>query len=511
MEADGAFARQDYGRARALYEEAVRRAPEAVHALRRLAMLQSRDGELGASIANYRRALALQPGDPELSLDLARALSSNREFAESIAIHQGLRVARPDDARVLLGLGEALFRKGRFAEAEAVYRDMVDRKIEPILAHLGRARILAWQGRLDLAESYYRDVLRADPGNVEARLGLARAHHGQGLDRAALAQIDNIVVDHPSNRDAVALQKTIHEALRPRGTIDASRSSGRDDNRVDGATTTCSFMAEPQTSIRIALSTYRAELGGLEARAQVLTAGLTSRPLRPLTFHARLGAARQEDSSGGGRVVAVGGGSLGWQVGPRLALLGSGSREAMLDTAPLIDRGLRIDQAEVRLEYLFRPAWQLAGRSGYAVYSDGNARRSAGASLQARLPRAHPWVAATLDASYRAFDDDRDGGYFDPLRFDSELLTVAVWDDHLDGRVFWRIEGTYGRQDFRVAAGAAAPAGAGERVQAVSASLGATLGSRATLEAFYSRSDYALQLATGSEARSSGFSLRYRF
>jgi pentatricopeptide repeat protein len=510
-EADAAFAREDFKRARALYEEAVRRAPDAVHPLRRLALLQSWDGETEMAIANYRRALALEPANPDLALDLAKTLSSNKEFGEAIRIYEGLRAARPDDSRVLLGLGQALSLKGRFADAEVVYRDMVERKIEPLQAHLGRARILAWQGRLELAESYYRDVLRADPGNVEARLGIARAHHGQGLDRTALAQIDNLVLDHPSNREALALQKTIHEALRPRGAIDASRSDDSEDNRIDGTTAACTFMAEPQTAVRIALSTYRAELGPLETRAGVLTAGLTSRLLRPLTFQARLGAVRQEDFGGGSRVVAVGGGFIRWQVGPRLALVGSGSREAMLDTAPLIDRGLRIDQAEARLEYRFRPAWILAGSAGYAIYSDDNARLAAGVSLQARLPRAHPRVAATLDARYRAFDEDLDSGYFDPLRYDSELLTVAVWDDYRDGRLYWRIEGTYGRQDFETAAGSAAPAGAGDRVMAVQASLGAGLGSRATLEAYYSRGDHALQLATGSEARSSGFSLRYRF
>jgi pentatricopeptide repeat protein len=511
QEADAAFAREDYARARALYEEAVRRAPRAIHPLRRLAMLQSWDGDLRASIENYRRALALRPADLDLSLELAKVLSRNRQDAEAIAIYEGLRATHPDDPQLLLGLGQVLSRKGRYAEAEALYRDMVERKIEPIQAHLGRARILGWQGQNDLAESYYRDVLRADAANVEARIGLARVHHSQGLDRTARAQIDNIVIDHPSNGDAAELQKAIHQALRPRGELDASRTGDSDANRVDAATAACTFMAEPQTSVRIALSTYQADHDGLGARSQVLTAGLTSRPLRPLTFHARVGAVRQEDFSDGTRVVAVGGGFLRWQVGPRLALAGNGGREAMLDTASLIDRGLRIDLAEVRLEYRFRPAWLLGGQAGYATYSDGNARQSAGASLQYRLPGAHPWVAATLDARYRAFGEDKDNGYFDPPRYDSELLSVSVWDEYRDGRVFWRIEGTYGRQDFDTAAGQAGTAGADDRVRAVYASLGASLGARASVEAFYARSDDALQLATGLEATRSGFTCRYRF
>jgi tetratricopeptide (TPR) repeat protein len=528
-DADAAFTREDHPGARALYEQALRLDPKAIHPLRRLALLQSWSGELRSSIATYRRALTLLPGDFELSLGLARVLSWNHDLSESIRIYRELRQTAPADPRVLLGLGQALSWRGRYAEADAVYRDMEDRKIEPIQAHLGRARILGWQGRLDEALTFYRDVMRADPGNLEARVGLARVHHWQGLDRAALAQADNVVLDHPENAEAKELREAIRLSLHPRAELEASRSNDSDSNRVDGATATCTFMAEPQTSVRIAYSAYRAEFRCEDAGfcdepglavgevvgtdAQVVTGGLTSRIVGPLTFHARAGAAREETFNGGTRLVAVGGGFLRWQVGPRFAMVGNGGREAMLDTAPLIDRGLRVDTADVRLEHRFRPAWLLSGGVGYGSYSDGNARQSAGAAIEWRLPRANPWIAATFDVRYRGFNVNKNNGYFDPLRYQSELLTMLIWDDHQDGRITWRVEGTYGRQDFDLGLPPPSDDSAEahhDTVQAVSGTVAVGMGPRATLEAFYSRSDYALQVATGFVATRAGFTLRIR-
>jgi hypothetical protein len=143
-----------------------------------------------------------------------------------------------------------------------------------------------------------------------------------------------------------------------------------------------------------------------------------------------------------------------------------------------------------------------------ASYSDGNARRTAGAALEWRAPRSHPWVSAVFDARYRAFNADRDNGYFDPLRYDSELVTVAIWDDYRDGRFYWRIEGTYGRQAFTV--GAAAPRD--DTVQGGSALAGINFAAgRASFEASYTRSDYALNVANGFTYSRSGFFFRYRF
>ena len=491
-EADAAYERDDYAAARPLYDEVARRDPGSVRALHRLALLESWDGDLKESIGHYRMARALEPDDPG----------------------------------ILLGLAQTLAWKGRYAEAEAIYSDMVTRRIAPIKAHLGHALVLSWKGDLEEAATYYRDVLKADPGNLDARLGLARVYHWEGLNRVAREQADHLVTDHPESREALELQKTIHDTLRPLGEASGFRYSDRDSNRVDLGTLSHTFMAEEQTSIRIDYTNLRAEYrcqdalfcdepgigaGDLaEARAQILQAGLTARIIRPLTFQARLGAVRQETFGDDARTLLIGGGTIRWQVGPRFALAASGGREALLDTAPLIDRGIRVDSGDIRLEHRFHPSWTLTGSAGYGTYSDGNFRQSAGVSLQVTLPVARPHASLLLDARYRRFHEDLDNAYFDPLRYDSELLTLALWDQYRKGRIFWRIEATFGRQDFDTGAGAI-QAGTDDTVQAFHVSAGAALGADATLELFYAQSDYALQLATGFSSSRSGFNFRLRF
>lgn len=495
-EADAALDRGEHARARDLYAEAVRRNPASVHALRRLALLQSRDGELDRAGVNLRRAIALAPEDSGLSLDLARILSL----------------------------------RGRYDEAEAIYVGLQDRKVARIEAHLGRALLRSLKGEYDEASRFYHDILRASPGSLQARVGMVRIRHRQGLHRSAREQINNIVLDHPDSREARALQSEIHETLRPRATADGFRFSDADGNRVDVAALSTTFRAEPQTTIRIALTGYAAEfrcedrnrcdqaappLGSfsrvVKNEAATLVGSLTSLVIRPLTFHARVGAAWQVDFGGDSRMVGIGGGFIRWEVGPRLALSGSGGREALLDTAVLIDRGIRVDTAEVSLDYQMAPSWMLLGKVGYGSYSDSNSRKSASAGITWTLRAANPGVRALIDLRYRTFSADRDNGYFDPLRFDSELLTVTVWDEYRDRRLFWRIEGTYGRQDFDLGAGMRVEAGNNDKVLAAHARFGLSLGARATLETFYSSSDYALQQATGFKSSRSGFDFRLRF
>jgi tetratricopeptide (TPR) repeat protein len=528
---DAAFAREDYKEARHLYEEASRAGGQDAHLLSRLALLQSWDGDLGESVENYRRAITMTPDDFDLRLELARVLTWKNDLGEAIDVYQGLRQKRPEDARVLLGLARAFGWKGSYAAADAIYVEMETKHIDPIKAHVGRGDLLAWQGDYVRAAHMYRDALRAEPGNLEARISQTRLEHWQGLERAAHAQADNIVLDHPESREARALQRDINETLSPRAAADAWRFSDNDSNRVDSATASATWMLEPQTSLRVAYSAYDAEFRCKDAalcdevaasptpsqtvstRAQFLTAGLNSRLLNPLYFFARLGAAREDSFDGDSRVLGTLGGSLRWQVGPRLSLSTWGGREPLLDTAVLIDRGLNAFTADLGLDYRMAPAWSLSGSVGYATYSDRNARKSAAAGIEWRLPGPHPRVTARLDARYRAFNEDKDNGYFDPLRFDSELLTVAVSDDYRHGRLFWRAEGTIGRQSFNTGAGASVEAGNNDRVEAFYGSFGVGMGgtNRASLEAFYSHSDYALNLATGFTSSRTGMSFRYRF
>jgi len=436
---------------------------------------------------------------------------------------------QPDDPRALIGLGRALTARRRYVEADALYRDMEDRHIASIDARLGRARLRSLQGDHQGARQFYKDALQADPGNLEARLGMAREAHAIGLNAQALPQADNIVVDHPGNAQALALQKTIHDALSPR--IEFAPSVQEDDagNRLEQVTVTGTFMARPQTAVSVALTSARTTSecgdaidcpafvtpvpadGSVETEARTLVAGTVIRVIRPLTFEARVGALQEEPLDGSRRTQIFGDGVILWEAGPRLTLRGRTARRPLLDSAALIDYGIHIDTGDLRLEYRLHPLWTATGTGELGRYSDGNARELAEATLTFQGPIPRPVVTTTAAVRLGRHHDDRDMGYLDPIHYDAETVTVTIADVVLGGRITWSLAGTYGRQAYDPNNDETAPVAPPDSpVTGGAARLGFDLGDRVQLEAWHRRTNDALATAPGFPARLSGLMLRIR-
>jgi thioredoxin-like negative regulator of GroEL len=436
---------------------------------------------------------------------------------------------QPDDPKALVGLGRALTARRRYVEADALYRDMEDRHIASIDARLGRARLRSLQGDHEGARHFYKDALQADPGNLEARLGMAREAHAIGLDAQALPQADNIVVDHPGNAAALALQKTIHNALSPR--IEFAPSVQEDDagNRLEQVTVTGTFMARPQTAVSVALTGARTTSecgdaidcaafvtpvpadGSVETEARTLVAGTVIRVIRPLTFEARVGALQEEPLDGSRRTQIFGDGVILWEAGPRLTLRGRTARRPLLDSAALVDYGIHVDTGDLRLEYRLDPLWTVTGIGELGRYSDGNAREFARTTLTFQAPTTRRVVTTTLAVVLGRHHDDRDMGYLDPIHYDAETVTVAIADVVLGGRLTWSLEGTFGRQAYDPNDSEVAPVAPPDSpVSGGAARLGFDLGDRVHLEAWHRRTNDALATAPGFPARLSGLTVRIR-
>ena len=456
----------------------------------------------------------------------AAAASAGGDHDEAVRLYQLLNMERPGDPEALFGLAGALTATRQHDEAEAIYEDLMQRRVQPIRAHVGMAELFIAQGALAEAERLFRNVLQADGDNLRARIGLARVKHLQGNHRAAREQTNNIVYDRPESDEARALQRDIRLAIRPHADLDGARFDDGDGGRVDSATAAYTFRAEPQTTIRIGLTGYKSEFrcvdrslcdevpgAGpvdelLSVDAQTLTGGLTSRIISSIDFHARLGAVREESFDGEDRTVLIGGGFIRWRVGPRLSLDASASREAMTDTAKLIDRGLRLDSADLQLDYRFHPAWVLSGHADYGSYSDGNARETAHIALEWSRSGDRFRIAGIFDAWYRRFHDDRDNGYFDPIRYDSERLRFEAEGDGPGPAVFWRLNGMFGIQEFDRDTSSRVEGTRDDTIRSIEGAIGVKFGSRGRLEAFYVASDDPLRYATGFDSRRYGFSFR---
>ncbi|HKQ97150.1 MAG TPA: tetratricopeptide repeat protein [Candidatus Polarisedimenticolia bacterium] len=435
----------------------------------------------------------------------------------------------PDATEAHVGLGRALTARRRYVEAEALYVDMENRKIAPIEARLGRARLRSLQGDHEGARRYYRDVVQADPSNLEARLGLVREEHVLGLDNQALPQIDSLVQDHPESDAARRLQKRIHDDLRPHIGIAPEVRHDDGGNRLSRATAFGSFMADPQTEVTVAVAGIDTTADCNDAidcaafttppttdprvttESRSITGGTVIRIARPLVFEARLGFIQEEPLDGGDRTLLYGDGVIRWDVGPRLALRGTTERRPLIDSAALVDRGIRLDTGTLSLSYRLHPLWIAAGTGELGRYSDGNARESLETTLTFRGTVPRPTVLTTAAVRLRRHNDDRDMGYLDPIRYDSETITVTLTDEALNGRFTWTVAGTWGRQSYDPNEFETAAVGQEDTpLTGGSARVGVGIGDRTRLEAWHQRTNDALATAPGFPVRISGLSLKVR-
>lgn len=479
------------------------------------------------------RTIAIATGSeaasPDALIRAGEAALENGDAGHARELFEQALLLRPDDPEALVGLGRALTARRRYVEAEALYRDMEERHIAAIDARLGRARLKSLQGDHEGARRFYKDALQADPGNVEARLGLAREAHAVGLDAQALPQADNIVVDHPENAEALALQRTIHDALSPR--IEFVPTAQKDDagNRLEQMTVTGTFMAKPQTAVSVAVSGVRttSECGdaidcavfvnpvpaddSVETEARTLVVGTVIRVIKPLTFEARVGAYQEDPLDGSRRTLIFGDGVILWEAGPRLTMRGRTARRPLFDSVALVDYGIHIDTGDLRLEYRLDPLWTVTGTGELGRYSDGNAREFAETTLTFQAPTTRRLVTTTFAVRLGRYHDDRDDGYLDPIRYDSETVTVAVSDVTFGGHMSWSLEGTFGRQEYDPNDSVMAPVAPPDTpVQGGAARLGFDVGDRVRLEAWHRRTNDALATAPGFPVRLSGVMVRIR-
>lgn len=159
-----------------LFQDAVALAPHFAPAWANLGVAKRRLGDVPGALEAYRRALALDPGNPTVLTNLA-----------------------------------ALFRSlGRESEAQQALRAA---KLSQASPHqlLVRGDVELAAGNLDTAKKLYRRALRANPRFVEAMLAMARAELARKRPEAAKRWLSRAQRIDPAN----PLLATLHQQLAP--------------------------------------------------------------------------------------------------------------------------------------------------------------------------------------------------------------------------------------------------------------------------------------------------------
>jgi tetratricopeptide (TPR) repeat protein len=177
----------------------------------------AKKGQGDAAIAEWEKALELDPGDAKVHYCLGVALGQKGKRDEAITHFQKAVEVNPEYAQAQNNLGLALGQKGRLDEAITHFQKAVE--VDPELAeaqdNLGLA--LGKKGRLDEAITHFQKAVEVNPELAEAQnnLGLALGMKGR-LDEA-ITHFQKAVEVNPELAEA---QNNLGLALGKKGRLD---------------------------------------------------------------------------------------------------------------------------------------------------------------------------------------------------------------------------------------------------------------------------------------------------
>lgn len=142
----------------------------------------SKSGRHEESIREYRRALELDPGNPEAHNNLGLALAHGGKLDEAMAHYRKALALNPDLATAHNNLGAALARSGRPGEAVEHFVLFLESNPGSVEAHGNLLRALAQAGRAGEAARLFAGLLQKHPSSAPLHnsLGVTLVWQKQG-------------------------------------------------------------------------------------------------------------------------------------------------------------------------------------------------------------------------------------------------------------------------------------------------------------------------------------------
>jgi predicted CXXCH cytochrome family protein len=199
-----------------VYEEAARRQPDSLVALRKWGLALRSSGQSGRAIEVLKRALAVAPSDAAAWHELGLAYAAQRSTSDAIAAFQKAADLDEDMAEPENSLGAAWYESGDLARAEPPLREAIRRQPEYAEAHSNLANVLSATGRFEEARYHFEAAIRLKPDYGAARynyaLALAR------VKRFGEAQLQ-VEAELKSNPDAAEAHDLLGNLLAAQGKI----------------------------------------------------------------------------------------------------------------------------------------------------------------------------------------------------------------------------------------------------------------------------------------------------
>jgi tetratricopeptide (TPR) repeat protein len=178
--------------------KAVEAAPKDYTAHFNLALAYSMLGKDSEGVAEYRKALEIQPRLYEAELNAGILLLRQKNPADALPLLADAVEQKPDQFRPRFYLAEAQLQSDALEAAEGSYRRALELDAKSAPAELGLAHALARQDKLADAAPHFRKAAELDPKDRDYLLELAGLYEKSGLMEEAVA----IYREFPNNAAA---------------------------------------------------------------------------------------------------------------------------------------------------------------------------------------------------------------------------------------------------------------------------------------------------------------------
>lgn len=155
----------------AMYDEALRRDPGYLPALRNFGVALSRSGQFARAIEVLRRA----PGDAVALSNLGEVYLQQGDAAGALAVLRNSISLNPDVPEAQNNLGQALSARGDRSAAMAAFREAIRIRPDYAVAHNNLANALSETGDFFQAQRHYKLAIAADAKYAEAHYNYGRA------------------------------------------------------------------------------------------------------------------------------------------------------------------------------------------------------------------------------------------------------------------------------------------------------------------------------------------------
>ncbi len=158
-------------------------APDSAQMHQLLAHEDSRQGNTNGAIAQYRKAIAINPHLPGIHFELAELLHTSSDEAVKKEAEQEYRAALredPQDEKAILRLAELDAQKGNREQAYQEYTKAVALQPADADAKLGLAKTLIEMDQSDKALALLEEAVQLEPTNATAHYRLATLYRKMG-------------------------------------------------------------------------------------------------------------------------------------------------------------------------------------------------------------------------------------------------------------------------------------------------------------------------------------------